>query len=463
MSLSPIGRKLIVESLCLSKLSQIAMCVPSLSDRKIKQLENMLFRFVWASNRNKVAAIDAKCSEIVGGMNMFCIKSSWSGYKTKWLNKCVNNPDSIYARIVMDEVKNTIPRLSWERLSTITMTELKGLGNKFKLLFWREVFKKLHEGLLLHVKQERYTILMINFWDNLWFKIGNNKLTINNEYIKRNLCYPYQFIASKEGQTITFLTGNEIEQRYNIRINQQTLLRIQLGLKNGLNRFGFRGEHLPDNEMVRPAIDNYVNFQKKGCRKWVRTFKNNLLNTSNIRLREIKWETRLNFNQGRINWNGLYKLNIGIKFDNNVKFFHKLLLRDSLQTKSKTSNYREENDICGFCNNARETNYHLFWECQVVANLRLNAKNALNAHYAIDNEIFTDFRYFGFGQKFECADTWGFLFCIDFLKYIWYGKFLEYNINLVAFKRYLNRFLVIQKGAKILKSVSNMNVNQLWL
>ena len=130
--------------------------------------------------------------------------------------------------------------------------------------------------------------------------------------------------------------------------------------------------------MLRPTIDHYINLQKKGCKKWVRTFKNNLINTSNIRLREIKWETRLNFNQGRINWNGLYRLNMSIKYDNNVKFFHKLLLRDSLQTRSKTSNYRGETDICGFCNLERETNFHLFWGCQIVTNLRNEARNSLN-------------------------------------------------------------------------------------
>ena len=73
--LSPYGRKIIVQSLCLSKLSNLAMALPDLSNERIKEIEDLFVNFIWQSGRKKVALKDAKNPEDEGGMNLFCIKS----------------------------------------------------------------------------------------------------------------------------------------------------------------------------------------------------------------------------------------------------------------------------------------------------------------------------------------------------------------------------------------------------
>ena len=72
--LSPYGKVVIIKTLALSKLSHAALVVPSLGKNKIKELESLIFNFLWDGKPDKVARESTKISEKLGGMGITDIK-----------------------------------------------------------------------------------------------------------------------------------------------------------------------------------------------------------------------------------------------------------------------------------------------------------------------------------------------------------------------------------------------------
>ena len=103
-------------------------------------------------------------------------------------------------------------------------------------------------------------------------------------------------------------------------------------------------------------------------------------NNENIVKREGKWHDKLNLNLGLINWDQLYKLNISLNYDNNLKFFHFLILKFNLFTNDQAHHARGGLDLCYFCQNVREDTYHLLYECNIVFNFYNEVFDSFNYH-----------------------------------------------------------------------------------
>ena len=64
----------------LSKLAHVALVLPALESKRIKDLEGIIYNYIW-SGRDKVAREDAKKSFKNGGLNMPDIMLSWKAFK----------------------------------------------------------------------------------------------------------------------------------------------------------------------------------------------------------------------------------------------------------------------------------------------------------------------------------------------------------------------------------------------
>ena len=62
-TLTPYGRLVIIKTLALSKLSHAALVIPSLDKSRIKEIEALMFKFLWKNKPDKVAREDSKLSE----------------------------------------------------------------------------------------------------------------------------------------------------------------------------------------------------------------------------------------------------------------------------------------------------------------------------------------------------------------------------------------------------------------
>ena len=94
--LSPIGRKNVVCSLFLSKMTHIATVLPVLPAKDIAKLERDVYDFIWAGFP-KMNRPEAKMALEHGGLQTPDIKMQWACNKIGWNRRLDLNPDTKWA------------------------------------------------------------------------------------------------------------------------------------------------------------------------------------------------------------------------------------------------------------------------------------------------------------------------------------------------------------------------------
>ena len=410
--LSPWGKKMVAQQLCLSKLSNLVISLPNLQNSKIKEIEKLLIRFVWGSRKYKIAWEDARlpCSE--GGLGMFCIKSSWLSFKLKWICKAFNNPKLPWVGMLnlsLNHVKDGLridQILSWDR-SVFNL-----IISKIDSVFWKEAFVAFLKGFDCFIKNNNLEILMTNFWNTPLFKRSNNQyLKTNIQEICTDYLYPLQFIKfADEGGFIDFYTYEEFVNNHPIFLEHEDLFgRIIDAISNTLDEKNVdMSSFYKDCNIPATTLSNFVNLQRKGCSKWSKTIKKATLSDKNIKAREIKWENRLGMRAGRIDWKHLYCLNANMSFCNHLRFFHICIVKDNLETNTRSVHYRSHTENCTFCNLLPETCLHMLWDCNVVKTFRQEIYLALKEYKWRQKllPVLKTLTLMIFGTNFLYSKTW---------------------------------------------------------
>ena len=110
-SLTPIGRISIVKALLLSKLVHLFMALPNPSESCIKELERLLFRFVWGGKNDKVKRTKLVQNHAKDGLNMIQIASFIRSMKLSWLRRMSSNAD--WTILAACQIPNIWPLLSY--------------------------------------------------------------------------------------------------------------------------------------------------------------------------------------------------------------------------------------------------------------------------------------------------------------------------------------------------------------
>ena len=101
-----------------------------------------------------------------------------------------------------------------------------------------------------------------------------------------------------------------------------------------------------------------------------------------------KWNIDLNKEISIEEWNKYYKQNFKLIEDTKLKnlqftIFHRILFTNSKLFKCGLS----ETELCSFCNNTRETIFHIFFECMFSKNILLSFVSLLEAKCDITFEL----------------------------------------------------------------------------
>ena len=216
--------------------------------------------------------------------------------------------------------------------------------------------------------------------------------------------------------------------------------------------------------MHGPALRSFGLLQLKGCNRWSKLLKYSKLNNQNIVKRERKWEDRMGIRNRSINWKKIYRINEQIKFCNTLRFFHLILIKDNIETNTRSVHYRSPSDLCTFCNRERETSYHLFWNCDIVRNFRNEVFNSIaNHNFKIAlNSVPNNAKSRIIGTHAIKADNFAFVFFLCLNRYLWITKLREGQPNIIAFKNHFNSFAKLQMSAKILRCFRNLKCSRAW-
>ena len=100
---SIIGRKNIVNGLFLSKLTHLVAILPNLPNKKVKEVENILYDFIWGGYP-KMARAEAKLSHKYGGLGLPDLIASWSALKLPWFRRIMHNKGQKWWELLQNKI-----------------------------------------------------------------------------------------------------------------------------------------------------------------------------------------------------------------------------------------------------------------------------------------------------------------------------------------------------------------------
>ena len=442
--LTPLGRLVVVKTLLLSKLAHIAIVLPSIETRKIKQLEDSLYDFIW-KGKHKVAREDAKKAIKDGGLAMPDISSSWQAFKLSWLKRLYFTK-AAWGEIFMANVNAHFHHLSKEdvfaKIGTFDMLDIKRLIN---LDFWSEAFKITKNFVATYVKKNPNSIGYCYLWNCSLFMRDENPCRKNVfRSISEKIHYPVD-ILMKTNEGNRFLTIEEAREKFG-NINAEQYLSLKVVIRYAFQKVKITVEEANLLQPFQPTLISIAMLSGKGCNVWSKIIKECTLSKKNILTKEQSWDRSLGQVQSREFWNNCYKNVQDLFFDNRLKLMYYHILRGSLETNRIVRKFIVENNgMCTFCNFRIETIVHLFWECDITKVFLTTSLPLLFQQFPGSTFNYT-LKSFIFGPRFEKIYSLKSIISLYLKRYIWNTRCKKKRLDYEEFITWLKRDLRIKKA-----------------
>ena len=135
--ITPIGRITLIKSLLISQLNHLFISLPSPSNAFIKNLNEIIYNFMWQSKVDKLKRKQVIQSYINGGLKMIDINNYILGLKSSWIRRILNSPETKW-KILLDKIVSieTLIKTGSEYINIVKKT-LKMLSGMTHLLHFK--------------------------------------------------------------------------------------------------------------------------------------------------------------------------------------------------------------------------------------------------------------------------------------------------------------------------------------
>ena len=450
--LTPYGKVTVIKTLALSKLSHLALVIPTPSKKMLKTLEVAFFKFIWDNGSEKVRRVDAKLPEALGGINVPNIEKYWSAFKFSWIRRALET-QAFWPTLLETQLKNALGYdISVSKLLTYGPSLCLKLSKTLKNKFWSQVLSSVAElyNSLCFKHPEKLTNSSI--WYNPFLKKGKKVLTPSDYPDLSNVVtYLGDFFYPL---TTIFMSYTDFCARYSDNIQEENFIEVRYVIKLALQVLGFP-QHKLDEAVypIRPLPIEIANLSKKGCSSYAKLlgYKDTLQN--NMVPREEKWHLELGCTYSNIFWEKTRKFYTRILNENSIKWLQFQIVRNSLQTNKIVHHFRPHvTPLCSFCLMSDETVSHLFWYCPKTATFLRSVFDMVNSTglmYSPSRNTFL------FGSNDTPIYSPLNYLTLHLKRFIWSSKFKTCTLSLVSFKTYFKKILTDLKTMYELKGIKN--------
>ena len=455
--LSPIGRKNVVCSLFLSKMTHIATVLPVLPAKDIAKLERDVYDFIWAGFP-KLNRPEAKMALEHGGLQTPDIKMQWAGNKIGWNRRLDLNPDTKWAEIIQHKIHRVAPHLNIRNITQWSSASLNMLIKDVDSSIWKEIFRGLKDFILADIKADKHKILTHNAWGMSMLKTAAGRPMRLDQVrdLEAQGILPAKLVCINNGALQTRDVDEVIESLPGIRPNQiRNAINSLDRLLPELNTTDAAPHLNPDAPtLIHAALHRH----RKGSSHWTKTLRQNPTVIEKIKTKQRRWITVIG-PQTDAFWKQQYLATHKIKFDNKIMLLHLQSIKRTLRTNIFVSKFVPEiTSNCTFCNQHRETIEHLLHSCQHTQDFieRVNDELPLwtrNQPLAGPKDtIFLDDRFKDIYER-------------DLLKlmikdFIWKNRCLHTpeNLTIANFKEYSQKLLTIHHQANTIPCLANRDL-----
>ena len=450
--LSPYGKIVVIKALALSKLSHIALVVPSLTKNDLQKLEKIFFNFLWSNKTAKVSKVDCYKPLNKGGLAMVDVATFWQSLKCSWTRRLLAT-DAFWPKILeknLEQLNLTTNELLFSGPSTL-ITISKKISNKF----WQNFLISIS-----NLQKEAHYALPENFYlfaifNNPLFKTGKRCLARNNFGNPGHKISQVADLFLADGQ---FCALNEINTKFGTKMTPDQLARIRTAITSGLTALNLNiGKCSWHQEPRQSLVIQIAMRNKKGCRGFYQAFRARANDRGNPKY-ESKWHSLLGSNLSVTFWDNAWRLHASIKNNNPFKWVQCQILRNSIFTNNRVSKFKPSiTDQCDFCNQHIENPLTLFTQCNISQQFWMEVKN-----YFLDFTILipTSRLQLLFGVLDEAFDSHKNTAIMIGKRVIWASKYKKNLPNLKIFKTELKDYLVLLKLCHSFQQTSNLFYDQ---
>ena len=148
-SLTLYGKMVVVKTLALSKLSHVALIIPCLGKHRIKEIESIIFKFLWSNKPDKVSRNHAKLPEREGGLGMIDIKDFWQSFRFSWFRRLIKT-EAFWPNILLKSIQEaTGEAVDKNELFEMGPAKILKIGKRLKNVensFWNICTDKIDMG-----------------------------------------------------------------------------------------------------------------------------------------------------------------------------------------------------------------------------------------------------------------------------------------------------------------------------
>lgn len=131
-SLSLVGRITIAKSLLLSQITHVISSLPDPSEKLMKEINTILFKFIWNSKRNPLKRIRLCQPLKENGLSMIDLTSYVRSLKMKWIKRLVGGSRSSWRELAPSRIQNDF-------IWNFGIVALKKALGEISNPFWRDV------------------------------------------------------------------------------------------------------------------------------------------------------------------------------------------------------------------------------------------------------------------------------------------------------------------------------------
>lgn len=351
--LTPIGKITIVKSFAISQLVYLFQVLPNPPDSFIKQIERIIFNFIWSGKPDKVKRSTLIATIPNGGLNALHISSFINSLKCTWVKRYITDNTGSW-KLFFDY------HLKHYGKSLIFQCNYLGQDVQINNNFIRDVCS----AWAIY----NYVVCKENFgneiiWNNSNIKINNNTIFHRQLYVKGVM-----YLGDLLDDGNTFLAYNQFMLKYDL---QNFPFTSYFGIISAVPVHWKRSMGYTQN-IKNNFVENICNTPFLSRVIYKHTVNKITLPPTSVG----KWDKQFSTLGDR--WTIIFQTPFKSVSESKIQYFQYRFLNRILATNKylHTINIKDS-PLCTFCETHIETIEHLFWECGITSRFILDVEQLI--------------------------------------------------------------------------------------
>ena len=426
--LTAYGKTHLLRSEALSQLVYTMTLMEKPNRQQLKQIDSIMFKFIWKNKRDKIKRSILKSSHSKGGLKVPDPSLQADSLKTVWIKKAMDENCNAKWKAVMKDKLFVTDSVSIFRCD---MSQQQALQH-FESHFWAEVFltwSSCHQQSDRSASEALSTVL----WKNKNMCLERKKILPVRKLIEQGVIRVADLYRNGERRLMTVVELREKYRIGNFLIWQAILRSIPRAISELITQKRPR-------RSVSPKVFEELASQQKPA-KWAYKKLLQQFESDQMSIQQRRWQTEINGEP--LDWTTIYSHVYSVTDDFELRWFQYQLLQRILPTNRLLYLYQLiDSDECVFCPGIKENITHSFWDCRLSKQFWAQLKSLLGLRGFLSLETIIT----GVYRQREDISSKAIMHCVLLAKrFIWRSRKAAQPPNIHGFTLAFSEYIRVER------------------